>query len=244
MKHLLVVHMKLNDVNIFFRQEFRETRDNESETLVYQLWRVEEFPFLKRSKSEAGLKINGIRKIHQLSLTSEGIRSRKLSCMDCPASSLCLACKQQKIIFSAEKIKTVIVASAAEDDSDESDEEAIVDIEQGENEEGGYEDSGDESGDVAEGHDLGPGDIVWVFFNKRWIAGKIVSLSDITSTALTRQLKSNSTSTSLVKFYHDGTFHRSANSKIELLAQNLVDQHRARFHPTSYLEALADLSYG
>ena len=164
--------------------------------------------------------------------------------MNCAASSLCPGCKQQKIVFSAEKIKTVLGASAVENDIEESDEEATVDIEQGENRDSGDEDSGDEDGDVAEGQDLGPGDIVWVQFNKRQIAGKKVSLSDITSTALTRQLKSNSTSTSLVKFYHDGTFHRSANSKIELLAQNLVDQHRARHHPTAYLEALADLSYG
>ena len=158
--------------------------------------------------------------------------------MECPASSLCSTCKQQKIIFSAEKIKTVLGVSAVEND-DESD-EATVDIEQGENEESGDEDSGN----VVEGQDLGPGDIVWVLFNKRWIAGKIVFLSDITSSALTRQLNSNSTSTSLVRFYHDGTFHRSANSKIELLAQNLVDQQRARYHPTAFLEALSNLSYG
>ena len=83
-----------------------------------------------------------------------------------------------------------------------------------------------------------------VFFYHIWTAGKIVSLSDIPNEALTRQLKSNSTSTSLVKFYLDETFHRAANSKVELLAQNLVDQSRARHHPTAYLEALSDLSYG
>ena len=232
---------------MLFREEFRETRNKESETSVYKLWVVEEFPFLTRSKSEAGLKINGIRKIHQLSMTHEGIRSRKLSCMDCSASSLCPACRQQKVIFSSEKIRGVLGTFVEENSNEESDEEAMVDVNSSTNDQEEMatdviED--EEDGDGTEEHDIEPGDVVWVLFNKRWIAGKIVSLSDISSAALTRQLKSSSASTSLVRFYHDGSFHRSANSKIELLAQNLVDQQRARHHPTAYLEALADLSYG
>ena len=220
----------------------RETRDKESETAFYRLWRVEEFPFLIRSKSESGLKIKGIRKIHQLSLTHDGIRSKKLSCMDCSATSLCNPCKKEKLIFSAEKIKNVLKSAAVENKDDdqafESDEETPVTVME-------TEDEVDDSEDDTEQDDvtLAPGDIVWVHFNKRWTAAKIVTLSDIPNASLSRQLKSNSSSTSLVKFYHDSTFHRAANSKMELLAQNLVDQSRARHHPIAYLEALSDLSY-
>ena len=193
-----------------------------------------------------GLKIKGIRKIHQLSLTSEGIRSEKLSCLECPANKLCNTCKQKKLTFSAERIQNVLTVTEEvgdEQEDDESDEETPF--------EGYEEDQNDDhqEGDEEEGGDeedviLSPSDIVWVNFNRRWTAAKIVTLSDIPNISLTRQLKSNSSTTCLVKFYHDETFHRASNSKIELLAQNLVDQSRARHHPTAYLEALSDLSYG
>lgn len=132
--------MFFTSITLHFSQEFRENRARESETSVYSLWRVEEFAFLQRSKSEAGLKINGIRKIHQLSLTSEGIRARKLSCMDCGSTSLCLNCKQQKLIFTADKIKLVLDSSKENDIDEESDEE--IPLEGPENMED--DDSGDE----------------------------------------------------------------------------------------------------
>ena len=104
---------------------------------------------------------------------------------------------------------------------------------------------GDEEQDKEqEEHLLSPGDIVWVKFNRRWTAARIVTLSDIPNTSLSRQLKSNNLTTSLVRFYHDETYHRASNSNIELLAQNLVDQSRARHYPAAYLEAVSDLCYG
>ena len=225
----------------------RETRDKESETAFYSLWRVEEFPFLERTKSEAGLKINGIRKIHQLSLDSQGIRDKKLSCLNCGVSSLCLPCKQQKLKFTMDKIKNVL-ASAQEDNNkvgepDESDEETPMEEVEG-GEEADHSEQVDDEHVRDDQQDIGLGDIVWVLFNRRWTAAKIVALSDIPDAALSRQLRSNSNSTSLVKFYHDYSFHRAANTRIELLAQNLVDQSRARHHPAAYMEALSDLSYG
>ena len=125
----------------------RETRDKESETAFYSLWRVEEFPFMERTKSEAGLKINGIRKVHQLSLDSQGIRDKKLSCLNCGVSSLCLSCKQQKLKFTKEKIKNVLSSALEErntvDEPDESDEETQM-----EDAEGGAEaDDGDQVDD-------------------------------------------------------------------------------------------------
>ena len=213
---------------------------------------MEEFPFLERAKSEAGLKINGIRKMHQLSLDMEGIREKKLSCMSCDVSSLCLTCKEQKLKFKSEKIKNVlgtVVREAERDSNDqaESDEEAPM---QGVETSDGVE-AGDNVDNVEEvdqdqedQKDVGLGDIVWVLFNRRWVAGKIVSLGDIPNSSLSWQLKSFSDSTSLVKFYHNSSFHKAANSKIEQLAQNLVDQSRARHQPTAYMEALSDLSYG
>ena len=163
--------------------------------------------------------------------------------MDCDANFLCSACKQQKLIFPSEKIKNLLdsIEEVTKDIDDESDEEVEV---HHNNENSGDEESGEDDIGENEEPDLCPGDIVWVLFNKRWTAARIVSLNDIPNTALSRQLKSNSTSTSLVKFCHDSTFHRAANSRIELLAQNLVDQSRARHHPRAYLEALTDLSYG
>jgi hypothetical protein len=157
-------------------------------------------------------------------------------------------CHKLFLIFPAEKIKNLLdsIEEVTEDIDDESDEEIAVNDanENSGDEESGDEESGDEESGEDEEPDLSPGDIVLVLFNKRWTAEKIVSLNDIPNPALTRQLKSTSTSTSLVKFYHGTTFHRAANSRIELLAQNLVDQSRARHHPTAYLEALSDLSYG
>ena len=205
---------------------------------------------MDRTKSEAGLKINGIRKVHQLSLVKEGIREKKLSCMICGVDSLCFSCKTQKLKFTAEKIKDVLESDKKEiGEHEDSDEEPVIEnVGNSEEEEHDTcEFNGEDEQDTGareDEQDLSVGDVVWVLYNRRWTAGKIVTLSDIPDTSLSRQLKSNSGSTSLVKFYHDQSFHRAANTKIELLAQNLVDQSRGRHHPMAYLEALSDLSYG
>ena len=199
------------------------------------------------------MKINGIRKIHQLSLTSEGIRCQKLSCLDCPGDRLCDSCQQLNIKFSTDKIENMLGVKRAEitnnnNDSD-TDEEAPLEVTEN-IEDIDFDDHMDEHGDVevggGDGEDLvlQPGDVVWLSFNKRWIAAKIITLADVPDSSLTRQLKSRNDSSSLVKFYHDESFHRASNSRIELLGQNLLDQYRAKHHPAAYLEALSDVSYG
>ena len=178
----------------------QEIRTNESETAFYTLWRVEEFPFMERTKSEAGLKINGIRKIHQLTLNIEGIRDKKLSCMSCEVSALCQSCQKQKVKFNAEKIKNVLDFAGGAKESEESDEETpIHDLENTEDGDDHFDIEALSNNEEECEKDLDVGDVVWVWFNRRWVASKIVTLSDIPSSSLSRQLKSNSGSTSLVK---------------------------------------------
>ena len=63
-------------------------------------------------------------------MTSEGIRSEKVSCLECPSDGLCDICKKQKLIFSNEVIQNVLMSSdqpnGCEVDIIESDEEAPV----------------------------------------------------------------------------------------------------------------------
>ena len=86
------------------------------------------------------------------------------------------------------------------------------------------------------------GDVVWALWQRRYYAAKIVSLADVPE-QFHRQLRSASSDYLIVRYYADGMFNRVHRTKVDTLAENVVDKQRARFNPQAYNEALADLVY-
>ena len=86
------------------------------ETKKYKLWVVEESPRFERVKSSKGLMIKGIRQIHSLSLSPQGILAQKVSCTDCQVNELCSKCKSLKLTFSRAKILEVMEEDPTSDD--------------------------------------------------------------------------------------------------------------------------------
>ena len=86
------------------------------ETKKYKLWVVEESPRFERVKSSKGLMIKGIRQIHSLSLSPQGILAQKVSCTDCHLNELCSKCKSLKLTFSRAKILEVMEEDPTSDD--------------------------------------------------------------------------------------------------------------------------------
>ena len=224
----------------------RKDFGNPEGTKQYKFWIVEEFPRFLRVNDPRGLKITGIRQIHSLSLSPEGIIAQKLSCQHCPLISYCEDCTALKPLISSEQIRG-INADYESDSENSGDEEAF--------EEEVDRDDGNSGSDVDEvrtdkdsetesdkEEDPEPGDVVWALWYRKWRAGIVLALSQVPDN-LRKQLITKNTQYLILKFYGNQKITRIHKSKIEPLGEHLIDKHRAIDDPASYNDALADQIY-
>lgn len=80
----------------------------------------------------------------------------------------------------------------------------------------------DESEDEVD-EDLGPGDIVWALYGRRWYPARIVNISDLPENA--RGSFKNPRGRNIVKWYGEDQY--SFVTKVDILAENRIDAQRA-----------------
>ena len=179
----------------------------------FEFFVVESFDFIERKTNRNELMIPHLSKIHSLVLNAETIIPRYWTCLQCRLSKVCTDCQ---LIPAVAKSKMLVVTN------DESEDDYLESFHDTDDIGGTDQSDSEESADEAE-DEVGPGDIVWALYGRRWYPAKLLSVSD-----LPHNIKGsfrNPRGKFIVKWFVEDRF--SLVNKVEPLAENRLDAQRA-----------------
>ena len=179
----------------------------------FKFFNVESFGFIPRKTNRNALVVPEITKIHSIVLSGEKIIPRYWTCLQCRINKVCSECLKLPGLA-----KSKIKVSEGEL-SDDNDDEQFHDSD----DDGATDQSDSDESDTEVDEDLGPGDIVWALYGRRWYPARLVHLSELPDNV--RGSFKNPQGKSIVKWYGEDRY--SLVRKVDNLAENRLDAKRA-----------------
>ena len=180
----------------------------------FQFFNIETFGFIDRKVKRNELVVPEISKVHSIVVSDDKLITNYWTCLQCRINKVCNECLKLKGV--PKSSMKVVDEDLDEDDSEDekfhdSDDDGATDVS-----------DSDESEDEVD-EDLGPGDIVWALYGRRWYPARIVNISDLPENA--RGSFKNPRGRNIVKWYGEDQY--SFVTKVDILAENRIDAQRA-----------------